>query len=62
MARGKATIKGVSVLKLYLMAVACFIVSRLFEGRIEVLNYAFAVIGFALFLLAFLKYYKSRKR
>lgn len=54
--------KGISVTLLYLLAVVCFIFSRYFEGKIEVVNYGLAIVGFGLFALAFWKYFKGKKR
>lgn len=61
MARRRTTIKGISHITLFILGAVCFVISRFFEGRIEALNYVFAVIGLALFVLCFVKY-RNRKR
>ena len=61
-ARSKSKSKRLSAVKLFVLATLCFAVSKLFSGRIEIADYAFAVIGFVLFGLCFWTYYKNRKR
>jgi succinate-acetate transporter protein len=47
---------------LYLIGVFCFILSRMFIGKVEVLNYVFAAIGAILIVLAVRKYIQKRKK
>ncbi|NUY81114.1 hypothetical protein HUK80_09425 [Flavobacterium sp. MAH-1] len=54
--------KGISPITLYVLAVGCFVFSKLFANKIDVADYAFAALGFVLFALAFWKYFKNRKR
>ncbi|HLA56656.1 MAG TPA: hypothetical protein VK623_11175 [Flavobacterium sp.] len=44
---------------LYLIAVACFLISRIFEHKIQFVYYLLAVIGFAFFFFAIRKYFRK---
>jgi len=50
-----------SVLSLYVLAVICFVVSKMLV-RSDVANYGLAIVGFALFGLAFYRFIKFRKQ
>gem|GEM_PF-5166131 len=63
-ARSKSGTSGsrrFSVATLYILAVICFVISRLF-AKVEAVNYSLAIIGFLLFGFAFYNYFRSSKR
>jgi positive regulator of sigma E activity len=47
---------------LYVLGTLSFILSRIFIGRVDVLNYAFALIGAVLMFVAIRKYIQKRKK
>jgi hypothetical protein len=53
-----ATFKNIKPLYLYLMSIGSFLLSRFFENKVEVLNYAFAATGLVFFILATIKYFR----
>ncbi|MBD3582568.1 hypothetical protein [Flavobacterium selenitireducens] len=53
--------KGISPRILYLSAVACFVLSKIFH-KADLVNYAFAITGFALFGIAFYRFFTSRRK
>jgi len=51
--------KNLKPLHFYLIAIACFLVSGFFRGKVAALDYAFTAIGFVFFFAAVARYLRK---